>query len=133
MNIDQAIKIVSNKFIYKADKIRLFDSWRVMKLKDGVFKGDCDDYIMTVFWYLSGENLWKFLFNLLITHKYKVYNVITIDNETHIVGSYKDYWFDNFTNLELNKKDFFNKTGHKYRFQIYSPIIIIYLIIGLFK
>jgi hypothetical protein len=132
MNLNTAVEQVSSKFVYQADTIKRFDSWRVMKLTDGIFKGDCDDFVITVLWYTSGKSLWRFLFHLLITHKYKVYNVSTSDGEPHIVASYKNQWFDNFTMAPFARDAFFQTTKHKYRFQIIGPVISIYLLIGLF-
>ena len=132
MNLTEAVQYVSSRFVYRPDRLKIFDSWRVMKETDGKLVGDCDDFAITVFWQLSNNNLFVFLFHLLITHRYRLYNVRTIDDEPHIVGSYKGIWFDNITRQPMNKDQFFQTTDHQYRFVVIGPITLIYLAIGLF-
>lgn len=131
MDIREAVKIVAEKFQYKADNLKLYDSWRVMKLKDDKFAGDCDDFSITCFWYYSDCRLGKFLWNLLVTHKYKLYRVRTTHGEAHVVGCVDDLWFDNFTKKAVPKEEFFETTKHKMLMRYFSPIFAIFLLIGL--
>lgn len=132
MNIKEAVNLVASKFIYKADKLKIYDSWRVMKLQDKHYYGDCDDFSITCFWYYSDKNLKKFIWNILITHKYKLYRVKTVSGGYHVVGSVDDLWFDNWSKEALSKADFFERTKHKITMRYISPIIGTFLLIGLF-
>jgi hypothetical protein len=133
MSIDNAVKYVADRFKWSKDGKMLGDSWRVMPLVNNKFTGDCDDFAITCFWYLSNKNIFTFLLHLLITHKYALYRCKTIGNEWHIVGRYKNLWFDNWTLKPLPKEQFIIETKHSIRMRYISPIIALYLIIGLFK
>jgi hypothetical protein len=111
MCINKSISYVSNKFKYKSDPDGFLDYWYVMKEKEGVLNGDCEDYSLTVFWELSNRNIFKFLFHLLVSHKYELY-LVDSSSGPHIVGCYKDIWFDNWTLKGLPKDEFFKITKH---------------------
>jgi hypothetical protein len=133
MDIKNVVNYVASSFVYKPDPKVLGDSWHVMPLVNNKFTGDCDDFSITCFWYLSNKNLLVFLINLLITHKYALYRCKTINNEWHIVGRFKDLWFDNWSLEALPKEEFFSKTKHIIKMRYYFPIIAWFLIVGLFK
>jgi hypothetical protein len=133
MNLVESIKYVSEKFVYKSDKKFIIDSWRVMQEDNGKFYGDCEDFSLTVFWYLSGCNIFKFLFNLMILHCYSLIWCKTYTGELHFVGKYGDMYFDNWTHEALPEKEFFEKTGHKKIMKMFMPICILQLIRGLFS
>ena len=132
MNIHDAVKLVSDKFVYTSDRIKIFDSWRVMREVDGVFRGDCDDFSITVFWYYSDRNLLKFLCNLLITHQYQLHFVRTITGEKHVVGAVDGLYFDNWTYCALPRDAFYARTKHKRIMRHISPLYAWFLLIGLF-
>lgn len=133
MNLQSAIKIVSNKFHYKADENSLLDGWSVMKEQDGKYFGDCEDFVLTVFWHISDKNLLKFLFNLFITHKYGLVWCKAVTGELHFVGRYVDLYFDNWTRAAFEKEEFFRRTGHRKLVQMFMPLCAIQMIKGLFK
>lgn len=133
MELKEAINLVKSKFIYKPDvKYKLFDSWSVMKEKDGKYQGDCEDFALTVFWHMSDKNLRKFLLNLMILHKYRIYQCDAF-NGPHMIGRFGDLWFDNWTYSDLPEKEFFSTTGHKNPKMMFMPICIIQLIKGYAK
>ena len=109
----------------------MFDSWRVMKDKDGVMAGDCDDFAITCFWHYSGENLIKFLWNLLVTHNYRLYRAKTIKGQYHVVGAVDGQWFDNWTYEPLSKNEFLYQTKHTILHIYPSPVTAFYMLIGL--
>lgn len=133
MNIKDAVNYVTDRFVYKTDPKMWGDSWRVMPLYNEEFKGDCDDFAITCFWYVSKQNLFVFLLHLLITHKYALYRCKTVNNEWHIVGRLGDLWFDNWSLKAMPKSEFFDYTLHTVRMRYVSPIIALFLLIGLFK
>lgn len=132
MQLKEAIDIISTKFIYKTDKFKYIDSWSILKETDGMLKGDCEDYTLTVFWYMCNKNILKFIWNVLILHKYRLYFVKTKSNEGHAVGYADGYYFDNWTNEALLKDDFIKLTGHSFVWMYISPMIIIKMILGMF-
>lgn len=135
MKITEAVKYVADKFVYKSDLpafLWLWDYWFVMPEQKGKLTGDCEDFTLTCFWYYSDQNLWKFLWHLLITHKYRVFRAITINNEAHLLGSVDNLWFDNWTLAAVSNTEFFDRTQHKLQWQLLSPFMLLPLIIGYF-
>ena len=130
MTLAECILYVNSRFTYKADDHFIIDKWSVMREVNNTMYGDCEDYSLTVFWLLADQNLFTFLFNLLITHKYKMYQCKTKTGESHLVGSYGDKWFDNWTYKALPKDEFFANTGHRITFRLFSPMFILQLIKG---
>ena len=133
MELSQAIKEVSAKFRYRKDKNILLDSWSVMQESNGVYYGDCDDYMLTVFWYLSDKKLSTFLWNLFITHEYGVVWCKTGFGELHFAGKYKGLMFDNWTKIALPEDQFFIATKHEKLMQMPMPLCVLQVIKGYFK
>lgn len=130
MTLDEACFYVASDYTYRSDGRHLIgDSWRVMRRP---MEGDCDDYLMTVFWHLSGENLPRFLWNLLITHKYEVHRVKTMSGAYHVVGCFGGQWFDNWMYRPRDKGTFFTNPDHTYLRRYYAPKIAYSLLVGLF-
>lgn len=126
-----SIDYVSRHFEYKKDPSRI-DAWKVMRYKDGKYKGDCEDFALTVLWYYFGENLFKFILNVFILHRVGIYYAKTKNGRGHAVCRVGDLWFDNFTREALPKSVFFAKTGHKIKLRYFLPYMILQPIIGLF-
>jgi len=127
--LTEIVKTLGRKFRYRLDPKLPLDYWSVMKEKNSVMQGDCDDFTITCFWHLSGENLWRFLWNTLVTHRYEIYRVKS-SNGAHIVGCFENQWFDNWTLDTHPKKQFFDVTGHRLEFRYYAPVIAVYLLLG---
>jgi hypothetical protein len=131
MNLIESIKEVSDKFVYTADKTGDFikDNWFVMSETDGEYRGDCEDYALTVLYILAG-GYFKMLWNLLIG-KYSLHIVASAgDVLNHCVGRVDDMWFDNWTLSAKNREEFFERTQHKYGKKISFFIIVSKLIMG---
>jgi len=135
MKLEEAVTYVANRFEYEADPnfSKYLDTWQVLPLIDDKFKGDCDDFALTCLWYYSGENRFKFLWNLLITHKYKLYRAKTYNGRWHIIGCVGDKWFDNWTRKVHDKENFLRLTKHEIKMRYYSPMFLLFLINGLIK
>ena len=131
MNLEASIKYVSERFEYRADP-KFFEYYTVMKDDNGVMRGDCDDFSVTVIWKVCGSNIWNFIWNVLILHRYRLYFSKAKNNAFHLVGKVGEKYFDNWTYRALDKEEFLKATGHKLYFFIPSPLMIIYLILGLF-
>jgi hypothetical protein len=133
MDLHQAIKEVSAKFKYRKDTNIALDSWSVMQQSEGVYYGDCDDYMLTVFWYLSDKHLGKFLWNLFVTHQYGVMWLKTDFGELHFAGKYKGLWFDNWTKKAVPEEQFFSVTKHRKLMQMPMLFCALQVIKGYFK
>lgn len=131
MNLDDAVKYVADRFQYRRDP-KWFEFWTVMKERDGVMIGDCDDFSLTVIWKLCEENFLKFIWNVLILHRYRFYWSKASSNEWHIIGYAQNRYFDNWSKRAMNKEDFLSLTRHKIYVFIPSPLIVIYMFTGWF-
>lgn len=130
MILDDALEHVSDRFVYQLDKALLTDAWFVMREQDGKMYGDCEDFALTVFWFMSGRSLFTFLWNVLITGNYELHFVKCNGSSTvnHCVGCYYQNWFDNWTKNEMNASYFFDKTKHVHvkkasRFVIFAKLL----------
>lgn len=132
MELDAALLAVSSRFIYRADRLRLFDSWRVMPKQDRGYEGDCEDFSLTVFWLVANQSILTFLWNLLVTHRFSMTRSFTSNGDAHVVGNIGDQWFDNYTKVSMPREQFFQITGHRKSFSYPGPLIALYLLIGLF-
>ena len=133
MDVSLAVMLVANRFQYKKDSNFLLDSWSVMKDRNGVFYGDCEDFSLTVFWYLSGCNLFKFIWNVLITHKYRLIWCKANTGELHFYGKVNGLCFDNWTKKALPENVFLEQTGHKKIVGMFMLLAIPQLIKGWLK
>lgn len=133
MDLNSAIKLVADKFRYKADDNILLDGWSIMKERSGEYVGDCEDFSLTVFWHMSDQKLFKFLFNLLILHRYKLIWCKTYTGELHFVGKFGDLYFDNWTKRALTEDQFFSITAHRKIMTMFMPVCVFQLLKGLVK
>ena len=93
--IDSILKDVVDNFEYTPDPMRydVADCWRVMKEKP--YKGDCEDFSLTVLYNLSNRSYWK-MFWYLLTGRAKIHYV-TINDAGHAVLRWELYYTDNIT------------------------------------
>jgi hypothetical protein len=133
MIIQDAIDVVADKFVYTNDPNVTKDAWFVMKELDGKFHGDCEDFSLTSYWILSGCNLLKFLWNLLVVGNYGLWMVKSAGGSRgdHCVSNYNGVWFDNWTRRAMTEEDFFRNTGHAKCFRFSRFSIAVRLLIGL--
>lgn len=132
-NLQNSVKAIADSFDYEPDRLRIFDSWQVLRSVNGRYRGDCEDFALTVFWHLSNKNVLRFLWNLLISHRYSMYRVRDSNGESHVVACFQDQWFDNWTRKTLSRDDFFKSTQHELLHIYPGPFIALYLLIGLFS
>ena len=133
MDIQEAVKEVHKDFLYKADKKGLFDRWFVMHPDDqGKYRGDCDDFALTVLWKLCDQKMSKWILNVIILHKYRIIWATTNVGGTHVVGTAKGLYFDNWGSQALPKDEFVRIRKHKLGWMVPSFIMIIYLTAGAF-
>jgi hypothetical protein len=131
MNIKEAVSYVGSRFRYKRDP-HLFDHWYIMKERDGVMQGDCEDFSLTSFWKACDENFLKFFLKVFVLHQYRIYFSKTKNGEKHAIGYADGLWFDNWTREALSEEEFLRRTGHKIYFFFPSVFMILPLLLGLF-
>jgi hypothetical protein len=97
------IQNLINRFKYKYDS--KVDSWRILEMDEsGHYRGDCDDFAVTVWWYVCGESYWKFWTGILL-FKAKFWRCLTEkDYIGHLVLEYDGEAIDNIY-LKWLKKD----------------------------
>lgn len=102
------LKTFNKLFEYTSDPG--WDRWRIMKIKDGTMRGDCEDYAIGVLYYvLAEESLFKF-WELLAT-KAKIHHVE--NNGGHAVLQFDGRYIDNWTQ-EWVTKEHMESLGHKF-------------------
>ena len=134
MQLEPSISKVSEKYIYTNGPGIIKDAWFVMRSQpNGYYYGDCEDFSLTVFWYVSGGGLAAFLKNIL-TGEVKLHIVASDDGSgnNHCVGEYKGLWLDNWTQQALPKALFFESTGHVYGHRFNPLVVMCKLFVGLF-
>lgn len=132
MRVEDAVKLVSEKFVYKSDP-KILDYWFIMRDQNGKYYGDCEDFSLTVIYHVCDENLLKFLFYVFILHKYRLYFGTTINDEKHAIGYAQGLFFDNISKEALPQDEFLNKTKNTLYFFFPSPFMIAPMILGLFR
>jgi hypothetical protein len=130
MNISDAVKYVRERFEFRADP-RFLDYWSVMKEVDGKMQGDCDDFALTSIWKMCDESILKFIWNVIILHRYRIYFAYTPLGEKHAVGYADGLYFDNWSRFPWPKEDFLRITKHRLYFFFPGPIIIFPILLGL--
>ena len=133
MILQDAVDRVSDKFVYTNDPTVTSDAWFVMREMDGRFHGDCEDFALTAYWIFSGQSMFKFLWNLLISRSYGLWGVRASDSAkvNHCVAEMDGLWFDNWTRRAMSEREFIAKTGHAKSYKFGSFAILVKLLIGL--
>ena len=133
MTLEESVDYVDSKFVYKNDASIINDAWFVMRNKgNGFYYGDCEDFALTVFWFMSGGSIWTFIKNIL-NGTFKFHMVASEgDKNNHCVGEYIGLYFDNWTKQELPKDLFYRTTGHIHGYKIKPVVVLCKLFVGLF-
>jgi hypothetical protein len=130
MKVSTAVSLVSSGFVYRKDnKCWLGDTWNILQAPK-VSYGDCDDFSLTCLWLICDRSPWKFLWYVLILHKYRLYFSVTEDRQRHVVGYANGYWFDNYTKEPCYKNEFLQRTKHKVWFFYPSPFVLYFMLLG---
>lgn len=108
MKIEEALKLLNSKFIYKAETRRFGEVWQVLK-GDGKWEGDCEDYSLTLVWLLSDQSWIKLLWNIT-TFKFLMWFVKAPSGEGHAVIKIGDLYYDNIQRRGVTK-DALKKQG----------------------
>lgn len=122
-NKEKHIKRLNSTYMYVYDtKVYGFDKWRIMK--EEPYLGDCEDYALTLLWFLSGKSMWNFWKNLFLGRA-KIQRVLTKDGTGHVVLKIGDLYADNWTR-EFVSWSKMEEIGHKKFYWHYIPIEVVY-------
>lgn len=87
----------NNLYDYKYDPENR-DLWRVLKVNElGVYRGDCEDYGLSVLYYVICQESWLRFWWMLFTLQVKLCYVTTRKGSGHAVLRYGDMYIDNWT------------------------------------
>lgn len=126
MKLWQVVRAVGDAFQYAPDHSRRGE-WRILPEGDEV--GDCEDYVLTVYWRWLGPL--GFIWKVLIAHQARIYKVKSASGP-HAVGAAHGLWFDNWTRRTLSRQLFFDETGHEVERIYTGPEILFRLATGKF-
>ena len=112
----EALKELNNGFVYTPDK---GDRWRIMKKPP--YKGDCEDYALTVLYNLKGRNILR-MFLSLIKRQSKIRHC-KVNGNRHAVLKYKGKYIDNGTKKWVKKKEM-EANGYKFHKFHYLPYVV---------
>lgn len=92
MDLKEQIASLNDAFVYRSDT--RFGTWRVLDLSDGghVY-GDCDDYGLTVAYFVAGNSLWR-LFKMVASGKIELWHC-HVGKAGHFVVKYDGQYIDN--------------------------------------
>lgn len=110
---------LNSRFQYKYDKDQYGrkEHWTIMQQDSGPLIGDCEDYSLTLLWYLEGKsmkNFWK----ALLSGRAEMW-FCKVNGEGHAVLKYNGKWIDNGVRQWV---DGFPNYDMKYRYMI--PLIL---------
>ena len=103
------LKNFTENFVYKYDPS--YDQWRILKLEDGKYQGDCEDYSLSVLYYVvCDESLFAFWYQLIFGQA-KIHYVD--NNGGHAVLQLDGMYIDNWTK-DWVSREHMESLGHKF-------------------
>jgi predicted transglutaminase-like cysteine proteinase len=125
IKLQTSLDKINEHFVYQADpklfgKLQL-DVWKIIT-KD--WKGDCEDYSLTVIWLYSDRNIFKFLWNI-ISMNFILHFTKAPNEEGHVVTEMRGsrLYFDNIQRKLVTKDDLIRQ-GYKFVFPMIHPILL---------
>lgn len=125
----------AKSFEYKYDpELGKSDTWSIIteKDEDGKYRGDCEDFSLTVLYKLKCESLLATLW-ALVTFQAIIWFVRAKNGGGHAVMSYKGQYIDNWTKRFVSKDVMYAECGHKFKFPYPFPSVFLKMIIGAIK
>jgi len=99
------------------------DLWRVIKPVEEVYRGDCEDYALSVLYYVICQESWLKFWWLLITFEAKLCYVTTKNGGGHAVLRYGDMYIDNWTQDWVSKAQM-EMLGHQFHTWKFIPTTV---------
>lgn len=128
-----AIKYVNDHYTYVSDEknYNFREAWVVMK--EPPFKGDCEDYSLTVLYHIADKSIFKLLW-LILTFQAAIIGCKSPDGGGHAVLRYKNLYIDNWQK-RLVSIEFLKNRGYKFNNLIFYihwlPLVQVFkLLIG---
>lgn len=108
------LKDFTERYVYKYDPS--YDQWRILKLEDGKYQGDCEDFSLSVLYYvICNESLFAFWYQLIFG-KAKIHYVD--NNGGHAVLQWDGMYIDNWTK-DWVSREHMESLGHKFHKRYY--------------
>lgn len=103
----------NNRYDYKYDP-KGRDMWFVIKPNDeGIYRGDCEDYALSVLYYVICQESWLRFWWMLFTFQAEICGCETKNGRGHAVLRYGDMYIDNWTKAWVEREDM-EELGHKF-------------------
>ncbi len=113
----------NNLYSYKYDAFGR-DSWRVLRLDElGQYQGDCEDYALSVLFYVICKKSWLRFWFLLLMFEAKLCYVTTKNGGGHAVLRFGDMYIDNWTQDWVSKAQM-ERLGHQFHDWKFIPTTV---------
>lgn len=113
----------NNSYDYKFDP-KGRDQWRVLKPNDlGMYRGDCEDYALSVLFYVICKKSWLRFWFLLLMFEAKLCYVTTKNGGGHAVLRFGDMYIDNWTQDWVSKAQM-EMLGHQFHDWKFIPTTV---------
>ena len=114
----------NNLYDYKPD-IMGRDLWFVIKpnIETGLYQGDCEDYALSVLFYVICKKSWLRFWMLLFMFEAKLCYVTTKNGGGHAVLRFGDMYIDNWTQDWVSKAQM-EKLGHQFHNWKFIPTTV---------
>ena len=100
------------------------DMWRVLKLdKLGMYRGDCEDYALSVLYYVICQKSWLRFWFLLLMFEAKLCYVTTKNGGGHAVLRFGEMYIDNWTQDWVSKAQM-KELGHQFHDWKFIPTTV---------
>lgn len=127
MDIQSALDILNSHFKYQTETSKM-EKWRI--LGDGNWKGDCEDYSLTLMWLISDSQTWKFWWGIL-SIKFLMWMVLAPSGETHAIVRIGGLYYDNIQKRGCTKEELIRK-GYKFKYPMIAPYVFLKMLISKF-
>lgn len=127
MKIEDALKILNSRFVYKKDKYRYLDTWTIMH-GDEKWIGDCEDYSLTLAWLVADQNVFKFVWNL-VTFQFLIWFVKSPSGEGHGIIKIGDLYYDNIQK-KGSTKEYLKGKGYRFILPLVFPVVLFKMLFG---
>lgn len=120
-----ALAEINERFVYTGDRKQYGtkERWKIIKQAEGPLKGDCEDYSLTLLWYMSGKSKLRFVLNLVFMRGV-LWHCTTANGGGHAMLRYKKHWVDNI------HPEFRKDPIHKRWFPYLFPLVALKFILS---
>jgi len=107
------LQFFNDRYAYKYD-VRNRDRWHVLKRDSvGMFRGDCEDYSLSILYYVICRGSWLRFWLYLITFRAQLCGCYTKNERGHAVLRYGGQYIDNWTK-EWVSREHMEGLGHNF-------------------